>query len=216
MRRLISLLLFLFSFAVIAGEAIVVSETVIEKTINKVVEKKPEKGKEKTWWQKRDVRTDIFYPHEAHYETMEKEGDSCLLCHTFQKNKEHHEKKRRAVNVIANEALEKICHDCHVTEVKAPWRCDVCHNDSKKIWPADHNSGYIENHGEDAKQNEKQCKTCHLDTKFCSDCHFRRDTSGKGYHPLGYRSKHGLEARMMPANCSKCHNVFYCQDCHEQ
>ncbi|MCK5889258.1 MAG: hypothetical protein KAG19_04890 [Methylococcales bacterium] len=147
---------------------------------------------------------------------MEEEGDSCLLCHTFQKNTEHDEKKRKAINIIANEALEAICHDCHVTEVKAPWRCDVCHDDPKTIWPADHNSGYIENHGEDSKRNEKECKTCHLDTKFCSDCHFRRDTSGKGYHPLGYRSKHGLEARMMPANCSRCHNVFYCQDCHEQ
>ena len=169
-----------------------------------------------TWWQKRDVRSDIYYPHKVHYETMETEGDSCLLCHAFQKNDEHDEKKRQPLNVIANEPLEAICHDCHLTDLRGPWRCDVCHDDPKKIWPADHNSGYIDNHAEDSRQGTAICETCHLDRKFCTDCHFRRDTLNRSYHPLNYINRHGLEARMMPAQCSECHNSFYCRDCHNQ
>jgi hypothetical protein len=171
---------------------------------------------QQTWWEKRDQRSDIYYPHKLHYETMEKEGDSCLLCHTFQKNEEHDETKRKPLNIIANEPLMGICHHCHVDEKRAPWRCDLCHDDNKKIWPADHNSGYIQNHGEDSQQNMEICANCHLDRKFCTDCHFSRDTLGTGYHPLGYVNRHGLESRMMPANCSQCHNSFYCKDCHNQ
>ncbi|MBT4146908.1 MAG: hypothetical protein HOE45_08565, partial [Gammaproteobacteria bacterium] len=44
--------------------------------------------KQETWWEKRDERSDIYYPHKLHYEVMEEEGDSCLLCHAFQKNDE--------------------------------------------------------------------------------------------------------------------------------
>lgn len=172
--------------------------------------------KEQTWWEKRDERSDIYYPHKVHYEVMEEEGDSCLLCHAFQKNEEHEESKRKPLNTIANEPLEAICHDCHVEELRAPWRCDVCHDDPKKIWPADHNSGYIQNHQEDSKQGTAICETCHLDRKFCTDCHFRRDTLNRSYHPLNYINRHGLESRMMPANCSQCHNSFYCRDCHNQ
>lgn len=185
--------------------------------LDKVIEQgKLTPKKDKTWWEKRQDRPDIFYPHEIHYPIMEEEGDSCLLCHGFQKSTEHDEKIRKPLNTIANEGLEQICHDCHVAELRGPWRCELCHDDPKAIWPADHNSGYIEHHGEDVRQDEAICKTCHLDTKFCSDCHFRRDTMGRGYHPLAYRANHGLEARMMPENCSRCHNYFYCRDCHVQ
>ena len=176
----------------------------------------PEQEKEETWWEKRDQRSDIYYPHKVHYEVMEEEGDSCLLCHAFQKNDEHDETRRKPLNTIANEPLEAICHDCHVDELRGPWRCDLCHDDPKKIWPADHNSGYIQNHQEDSKQGTAICETCHLDRKFCTDCHFRRDTLNRSYHPLNYINRHGLESRMMPANCSQCHNSFYCRDCHNQ
>lgn len=173
------------------------------------------KKKEKPWWEKRDVRPDIYYPHKAHYDVMEEEGDSCLLCHSYRKNEVHDEKKRKPLNVISNEALKEICHNCHVTELRGPWRCELCHDDPKKIWPDDHNFGYIQHHSEDARQNKEACRECHLDNKFCSDCHFRRDTSGNDYHPLGYRSLHGIDARIQPSNCARCHNFFYCRDCHQ-
>lgn len=173
-----------------------------------------ESKKEKTWWEKREDRQDIYYPHEAHFDVMKEEGDSCLLCHPFVKNELKQNKLRKQLNIISNEPLKAICHDCHVKELRAPWRCTLCHPDAKTIWPQSHNFGYIEHHREDAKHSEESCGECHLDRQFCTDCHFKRDTAGQGYHPLGYRNIHGIDARMMPANCGECHNNFYCQDCH--
>lgn len=178
-------------------------------------EKEPEE-KTETWWEKRYSRNDIYYPHNAHMEVMEEEGDSCMLCHTFGKNTIVDEEQLKDITTIANEPLEKICHDCHVEEKRAPWRCDLCHPDPKKIWPDDHKFSYILHHGEDARRDESACRECHLDIAFCSDCHFRRDTSGPDYHPMGYQSRHGIDARMMASNCGRCHNSFYCSDCHRR
>ena len=172
----------------------------------------------KSWWDTRNAkekRGDIFYPHNAHMQAMDEEGDSCLLCHTFNKNFELKQDRLRAITTIANESLEKICHDCHVDDLRAPWRCELCHPDPEKIWPNDHNFNYTLHHSEDARRDEKICKTCHLDLSFCTNCHLRRDTSGADYHPMGYQSRHGMEARMMAGNCGRCHNSFYCRDCHQ-
>ena len=170
--------------------------------------------KNKTWWEKRMQREDIYYPHIIHKQAMDQEGDSCMLCHSFSKNKLTDEQQLKALTTIANEPLEKVCHDCHVDDLRAPWRCDLCHKDKTKIWPDDHNFNYIDNHGEDARRNEAICRTCHLEVSYCSDCHFRRDTSGPDYHPMGYQSSHGIEARLMASNCGRCHNSMYCDDCH--
>lgn len=166
------------------------------------------------WWEQRNKREDIYYPHNIHKQSMEQEGDSCMLCHTFNKNKVVEEKHLKALTTIANEPLEKICHDCHVTDLRAPWRCELCHKDKTKIWPDDHNFNYIDHHGEAARRNEAGCRACHLEVAYCSDCHLKRDTSGPDYHPMGYQSNHGIEARMMASNCGRCHNSFYCDDCH--
>lgn len=166
------------------------------------------------WWEKREERRDIRYPHNAHMAVMEKEGDSCMLCHSFRGTEVSDDKTLTALTTIANEPLKAICHDCHVVENRAPWRCELCHDDKTRIWPADHNFGYIEHHGETARRDEAACRECHLDLTFCTDCHFRRDTRGTGYHPLAYRSLHGIEARMMPSNCARCHNTPYCDECH--
>ncbi len=173
--------------------------------------------KQQTWWEKRNAmaeQADIFYPHNVHMEAMEEEGDSCLLCHSYSANSIVDEKQLKPITTIANESLEQICHDCHVVDLRAPWRCDLCHPDVTKIWPDDHNFGYVLHHSEDARRNEDACRECHLDLSFCTDCHFRRDTSGDDYHPMGYQSRHGIEARMMASNCGRCHNAFYCDDCH--
>jgi hypothetical protein len=42
--------------------------------------------KEKTWWEKRQTNQDIYYPHKIHMQSMNEEGDGCMLCHTFAKN----------------------------------------------------------------------------------------------------------------------------------
>ena len=174
-------------------------------------------GPKKTihWWEQRNKRNDIYYPHNAHDAVMKKGGDTCLLCHTFSKNRVTNLEQLKKLNVIANEPLEAICHDCHVTKLTAPWECDLCHQDAREIWPNDHNFDYIDHHGEDAGLDEGECNQCHIDKSFCSDCHFRRDPMQRRSHPLGYRSSHGFDARMNAANCATCHNVNDCGDCHK-
>jgi hypothetical protein len=170
----------------------------------------------KTWWEKREQRPDIYFPHNAHLEVMKEEGDSCMLCHTFGSNTVTDEKKLKPLTTIANEPLKAVCHDCHVTERRGPWRCNLCHNDKTKIWPNDHNFGYVDHHGETARRDETACRECHLDLAFCTNCHFRRDTMGTGHHPLGYRTLHGIEARIDTLSCGRCHNSVYCEDCHRR
>jgi hypothetical protein len=167
-----------------------------------------------SWWKKRNQKSDVHYPHNAHLDVMKQEGDSCLLCHSYAKSDVVDIKKLKNLTVIANEALKPICHSCHVDEQRAPWRCDICHTDKERIQPPDHKFDYKNHHNEAARGNEKYCETCHLDVNFCTDCHLRRDTSGAGYHPLGYRTLHGLEARFDSARCGRCHNENYCSDCH--
>jgi len=167
-----------------------------------------------TWWEKRDKRADIYYPHQAHFQVMEKEGDSCLLCHGFGPNTLTDKKQLKPLTTLANEPLKAVCHDCHVDERRGPWRCELCHDDKTRIWPVDHNFGYIDHHGEAGRRDEAGCRECHLDLSFCTNCHFRRDTAGQGYHPLGYRSLHGLEARIDTLSCGRCHNTPYCDECH--
>jgi hypothetical protein len=167
-----------------------------------------------TWWEKRDKRADIHYPHQAHFQVMEKEGDSCLLCHGFGPNTLTDKKQLKPLTTLANEPLKAVCHDCHVDERRGPWRCELCHDDKTRIWPVDHNFGYIDHHGEAGRRDEAGCRECHLDLSFCTNCHFRRDTAGQGYHPLGYRSLHGLEARIDTLSCGRCHNTPYCDECH--
>jgi hypothetical protein len=174
----------------------------------------PEVVKDPKWWEKREKRTDIYYPHNAHMEVMEEEGDSCMLCHSFAPNAMADESKLKPLTTIANEPLKAVCHDCHVTERRGPWRCNLCHDDKTKIWPEDHRFGYIDHHGEAARRDEAACKECHLDLAYCTNCHFRRDVMGTGRHPLGYRTLHGLEARRDTLDCGRCHDQIWCEICH--
>lgn len=173
-------------------------------------------SKEDKWWQKRAVGQEIHYPHNIHMEAMNKEGDSCLLCHSFNQNSRVDEKQLAALETIANEPLKAICHDCHLDDLRAPWRCDLCHLNPKTIWPNDHDFNYLTRHGEDARHDEKSCRTCHVAISFCTDCHFRRGRVGENHHELGYQSRHGIDARMMPSNCGRCHSGLFCSDCHRR
>ncbi len=172
--------------------------------------------KEKTWWEKREQRSDIYYPHNAHREVMEQGGDPCLLCHPFSKNEVIDTESLKTLNTIANEPLAAICHECHMTRQSASWRCDLCHSDPATAWPDSHDFDYRQHHGEDARLDEGECRICHIDLNFCADCHFRRDSSRHQGHALGYRTLHGIEARMNPGDCGRCHNPRYCADCHRE
>lgn len=188
-------------------------------TATEIVAEADETGAEtaQRWWEKRqEIKPDIYFPHNLHIEALEQEGDVCALCHSFQKTGETDPELIKEMTVIVNEPLKAICHDCHVDEQRAPWRCTVCHVDKTTIWPDDHNFNYIQHHGSIARDNEQPCRECHIELSFCSDCHFRREISGMGYHPMGYITLHGMEARVMPGNCGRCHNNRYCDDCHER
>jgi len=168
------------------------------------------------WWEERAQRPDIYYPHEAHREVMEQEGDPCLLCHPFSKNAVSDPERVKRLTVIANEPLAAICHECHMERQSASWRCDLCHPDPTAVWPESHDLDYRRNHAEDARLDEAGCAACHLDLGFCTDCHFRRDASRHVNHPLGYRMLHGIEARMDAGACGRCHDARYCRDCHRE
>ncbi len=169
------------------------------------------------WWKRREERKpEIYFPHNVHMEIMRQEGDVCMVCHSFQSTEIVDIKLLKRFTEILNEPLKAICHDCHVVERRAPWRCAICHPDKTKIWPQDHNFGYLQHHAEAARRNERACRECHLELSYCTDCHFRRRISGFGYHPPGYLTLHGIEARTMPLNCGRCHNPFYCDNCHRR
>ena len=166
------------------------------------------------WWEKRQQRADIYYPHNIHKKIMESNGDSCLLCHAFSRNLILDKSLLSDVTEISNEPLEAICHDCHVIEKTAPTECALCHPAPEKVWPEDHNFNYQDNHGHDAKRNLSECEYCHIKTQFCSDCHFKRNTQQRDVHSLGYRFSHGLDAQVKAPECSECHQQRYCRDCH--
>jgi hypothetical protein len=167
---------------------------------------------EPTWWQERQNRDDIYYPHNKHEATMQQKGDTCLLCHSFAKTTIRDPKILSQINVIANEALAPICHECHKTNIEAPWDCKVCHPNPATIWPPNHQFDYTNHHATDGK-DEAACRECHIELSFCTDCHFKRNQPTQ-VHPLGYRSWHGLEARSSALNCGRCHSGMYCQRCH--
>lgn len=180
------------------------------------IDDSPAGGKtvEKNWWQKRNERPDIFYPHNAHMAVMEKEGDPCLLCHSFSKTELTKPEQIVSLTRISNEPLKAICHECHLDRQKAPSRCELCHTDITAVIPSSHDFDYVANHGEDARLDNGRCGECHVDASFCTDCHFRRDNSQRHVHKLGYRSMHGIDARINTYSCGRCHNASYCADCH--
>lgn len=172
--------------------------------------------KEKTWWEKREGQPDIYYPHNAHKEVMEKKGDPCMICHPFSGTAIKDIKLLERLTPTVNEPLLAICHSCHMEELSATSECGICHKDPQKIWPDDHNYDYKNRHGEDARVEPARCVRCHKSPSFCTECHFMRDRMGRDVHNLGYRGSHGIDARISPGDCGKCHNSSYCKDCHRK
>jgi hypothetical protein len=169
---------------------------------------------EKTWWEKRHQRPDIYFPHNAHMDVMSQSKDVCMACHPFSANDITDLELLEKVQTIYNEPLEAICHSCHMQTRTAPLACEVCHTDPQTIRPPDHRGDYTWFHTEAARVDEEACRQCHIDLNFCTDCHFRRNPSQRMLHPLGYRDRHGVEARMNPSACAGCHQLGYCRDCH--
>jgi len=219
MMKSFSILLILpFLFLTLSLSFLVQAEdnTGSDAVVKKAEDKKSDVEKERSWWQLRQDRSDIFYPHKPHMGIMKKDGDACMLCHTFNKNNIHDEKILKPLNKINNEPLEAICHDCHVEKINAPSDCRICHPDPATVWPEGHNYDYKNNHTEDARADQDSCTDCHKQLSFCTDCHFKRNFTGSNVHRLGYKTMHGLDARIAPAECGSCHQADYCSDCHQR
>ena len=214
MKKYLLMLLLLMLPLVVQSEANAPPEAPDKKD---VLNKKESSGKkEKSWWQIRQQKVDIFYPHKPHMNVMQDGGDACMLCHPFSKNTERDEKILAQLTQINNEALEAICHDCHVEKMNAPSECRLCHTQPSSIWPSNHDYDYKNHHAIDAQQDQATCNTCHKKIAFCTDCHFKRNFSSSDVHPLAYKTLHGLDARMAPAQCGACHQTDYCTDCHRR
>jgi hypothetical protein len=182
---------------------------------NKNIEPKAKSSSTTTsWWEKRHQQTEFYFPHNAHLKIMQKRGDLCMACHPFTGTPKTTLKQQRQLTQLANEPLKAICHQCHLLERSAPLDCKICHKNINKIRPKDHGQNFIDFHGAEAKQNEAQCRSCHLEMSFCTNCHFQHNNNQHIKHPLGYRNQHGLDARLDATACGKCHNTHYCRDCH--
>ena len=168
------------------------------------------------WWEVRKERRDLRpFPHRAHREALAKRDDACLACHPFTPVEGGEPDALRRLTAIANEPLEAICHQCHLEERSAPATCTLCHTAPERIRPDDHGADYTRFHAE-AGREPTPCLRCHLELRFCTDCHLRRNPEQRLMHPLGWRQRHGLEARLDPLECATCHTTGYCRDCHRR
>ena len=204
---------------ILIGTILISGVTLLSYAKDEVAEEsKATQEKSLNWWEKRHKRPDIYFPHNAHMSVMKQRGDLCMACHPFTGTPKTSIKEQQKLTNLANEPLEAICHECHMVERSAPLDCKVCHTDINKVRPKNHGINYNDFHGASARHNEAECRSCHIEMSFCTDCHFRHTNSknGSSYsnHPLGYRDRHGLEARLDASSCGRCHNAAYCRDCH--
>lgn len=79
--------------------------------------------------------------------------------------------------------------------------------------PANHNTNWIERHGQQAKSNMNECLACHDERSECISCH--EDTAPRNHTSTFVNRTHGMEARWNKTNCQACHKQDYCDSCHE-
>ncbi|MBI2981228.1 MAG: hypothetical protein HYY44_02830 [Deltaproteobacteria bacterium] len=146
-----------------------------------------------------------LYDHEMHIAIFESVPVACETCHADPDSYGD----RNKVN-------KQGCHLCHnspepILDVKKP--CVTCHLDGPPK-PKSHRLDWKGRHQLFAKQNPKECETCHTNKRFCIDCHSRRDTVQERMHRRNFRFFHSIEARANPRKCDACHTITYCQECH--
>lgn len=94
-----------------------------------------------------------------------------------------------------------ICKDCHYEK-----DCNRCHS------TVPHQEGWVYIHGQDAKQNPKDCAICHKEEKFCRQCHLISMPHSTAFMPM-----HKWEAEVSGKKvCLTCHFEKDCDNCHEK
>ena len=160
----------------------------------------PAKEKKKKW------HPFNIFPHEMHTALFEGASFSCDNCHADPASFGD----RTKVNRLG-------CHICHNNPnppLPGAQDCNRCHPGGKFPKPESHKVDWRSKHQVYAKQNPKECETCHSNRMFCIDCHQRRDTVQERMHKRNFKFFHSIEARANPRKCDACHTVNYCQECH--
>lgn len=119
------------------------------------------------------------------------------------------------------------CSECHHSgdlAIQPPVsRCEQCHENgfAEKVRipvPVTHDSFWYKDHGPYAKKSDRNCETCHVEQKFCLDCHkagFADEQGKAGIHRSDFLVTHPILARADDRSCTICHeDKSFCVDCH--
>jgi hypothetical protein len=130
-----------------------------------------------------------------------------------------------------------ICFHCHEGR-RGLDDCATCHSEVAILTPPNHELDWAHNHGEEARQDDGACRTCHSED-HCQECHEggqllspKKTRTGvlvpygpqvaapkmmvERVHDLNYRFTHSLDAIGKESECLTCHgHQTFCSDCHE-
>ncbi|MEN6430553.1 MAG: hypothetical protein ABFC80_06895 [Coriobacteriales bacterium] len=177
----------------------------------------------------------IIIDHDVH----EKNGIQCTMCHNRVAHKEDFTPKltdpkssKKSVKHEDHMLMEGCYRDkaCHGLEAghKAPGTCATCHPSDFELKPENHVvAGFYQPGGDSSghwklkEQRPGYCRTCHLESEFCSDCHGLEMP-----HPKDFVKTHGDVGRKSPKVCAKCHakgeqardavSMRFCNSCHHK
>jgi hypothetical protein len=160
----------------------------------------------------------ISFDHNQHLAMKEIEGQ-CVPCHA---------------GVVENGKptlpAMKQCFTCH--EHQEEWNkseCTPCHSRSAiaQTLPKSflkHDERFMRRHGQEARNKEKLCASCHSESD-CDSCHDLGQTLSierrlpeklerKLVHRGDFMVRHSIEAQSQSARCVRCHTPDTCDTCH--
>ncbi len=139
--------------------------------------------------------------------------------------REHGVRAASSRDLCATCHSEASCAQCHgMTTAALPWKLELGRGESGMIGL--HRAGFRSRHAEESRANPGLCTTCHSESRFCSECHEKRQVAGvpgfgRNPHPPGWvrarGGEHGRAARMDPGSCATCHGgagEALCVGCH--
>ncbi|MFA5843792.1 MAG: NapC/NirT family cytochrome c [Coriobacteriia bacterium] len=157
----------------------------------------------------------IIINHEIH----KKKGVACAKCHNRIAHKEDFTLVLKGNHKHEDFMKMEGCFRCHGLEEgsKAPGACSVCHTRDFELKPENHlEPGFFpKGHAELKKEEPKYCRMCHVEKKFCMDCHGMEMP-----HPEEFKTKtHPETVKTQFKKCDYCHKVsktFFCSKCHHK
>ena len=152
---------------------------------------------------------------------------TCTMCHNRVAHPEDFELELAGNSKHEDFMLMDSCFRCHglETDAKAPGACAKCHPAGFELKPANHaepgfytKGGESSGHAELKKEEPDYCSMCHVESKFCVDCHGLVMP-----HPDGFEKGHGEAGTSKPEVCANCHakggadtsgGTEFCNSCH--